>query len=196
MSNSSPLNVSQTDTQRVFVGLGWDPNASPTLKDKIGSLLGSREEHHDLDLSCYYFNQDGACLGFVGADPEHNSNPSHSIYHSGDSVEGIGDGDDEQISVELAKLPPNISQLIFKANIKSGHSFQDVAEPEIRFCDGYTELSFLETNLDHGDSTKDVYLFVRITRKGDGWTFEKIDTFLQSDSVENWEDELLALTNP
>lgn len=196
MSEAVPLIVSQTDTQRVFVGLGWDPNASPTLKDKIGSFIGSRDAHHDLDLSCYYFNKDGACLGFVGADPEHNSNPSHSIYHSGDSVEGIGDGDDEQISVELAHLPPNIEQLIFKASIKSGHSFHEVTAPEIRFCDGYTERSFVESSLDQGVNTNDVYLFISIEKNGDSWAYREINRFHQSTGTEVWEDELLALTNP
>ena len=90
MGQDIPLNVTQKSRHRIFVGLGWDPNESPTLKDKVGALIGKREQHHDLDLACYYFNKDGACLGWVGADPEHGSNPSGSIYHSGDSVEGVG----------------------------------------------------------------------------------------------------------
>ena len=118
MTSHPLLNVTQKSRRRIFVGLGWDPNASPTLKDKVGALIGGRQEHHDLDLSCYYFNQDGACLGFVSANKDNNANDSGSIYHSGDSVEGVGDGDDEQISAELLKLPPNIHHLIFKAHIK------------------------------------------------------------------------------
>ena len=193
MNNSSPLNVSQTDTQRIFVGLGWDPNESPTLKDKVGALIGKREAHHDLDLACYYYNQDKACLGFVSADSNHGSNPSGSIYHSGDSVEGVGDGDDEQISVELKNLPPNIHHLIFKASIKSGHHFGEVAMPAIRLGDGYTEREFLSKTLEDG-ADRDGYVFVAISRgKGDGeWLMRDIHAFVDHTDPESWKDVLVA----
>jgi len=191
MSEPIHLHVSDTETQRIFVGLGWDPNESPTLKDKVGALIGGREAHHDLDLSCYYFNQDNVCLGYVSADAEHGSNPSGSIYHSGDSVEGIGDGDDEQVSVELKKLPPNVQSVIFKTSIKSGHSFGEVAMPEIRLCDGYTERCFFETALDGGDD-KDAFIFARVYRGADAdtWILDKICAFADNLSAEEWKDAL------
>lgn len=190
MTAHTPLNVTQKSKHRIFVGLGWDPNESPTLKDKVGALIGKRDTHHDLDLTCYYYNRDGACLGHVGVAPEHSTNPSGSIYHSGDSVEGIGEGDDEQISVELINLPPNIHHLIFKASIKSGHSFNEVAAPEIRLCDGYTERCFTEASLE--DGTKDAYIFVRVYR-GDNegeWLLHDIGAFIASSQVTAWEDTL------
>ena len=193
MPSDQVLNVSDTDTRRIFVGLGWDPNDTPTLKDKVGALIGKREAHHDLDLACYYYNKDKACLGFVSADAQHGSNPSGSIYHSGDSVEGIGDGDDEQISVELAKLPPNVEYLIFKASIKSGHHFGEVAMPEIRICDGYTERVFLEKTLEDG-SDHSAYVFVCVLRgETEGtWMMREISAFQDNLDTESWKDALSA----
>ena len=190
MTAHTPLNVTQKSKHRIFVGLGWNPNESPTLKDKVGALIGKRDQHHDLDLTCYYYNRDNAYLGHVGIDPEHSSNKSGSIYHSGDSVEGVGDGDDEQISVELINLPPNIHHLIFKASIKSGHSFNEVAAPEIRLCDGYTERCFAEAALDDGE--RDAYVFARVYRgetEGE-WLLHEIREFIASSSAKPWEDTL------
>lgn len=197
LQNHSPLNVTRESTHRIFVGLGWDPNETPTLKDKVGAIIGKREHHHDLDLTCYYFNQDNACLGFVSGEVPHNTNPSGSIYHSGDSIEGIGDGDDEQISVELKNLPPNIHHLIFKASIKSGHSFGDVAEPEIRLCDGYTGRCFSETFMtDDSGKNSDSFVFVRVSRgaSADEWYFDRIDSFANMQDQDDWGDALSRFT--
>lgn len=193
MTQDTPLNVTQKSRHRVYVGLGWDPNDSPTLKDKVGALIGGREAHHDLDLACYYFNKDGVCLGFVNADKEHGSNPSGSIYHSGDSVEGVGDGDDEQVSVELKNLPPNVEHLIFKASIKSGHHFGEVAVPEIRLVDGYTDRVFLRKALDDG-AKHDAYVFVRLYRgsKDGEWMLNEIGAFADNLDAESWKDALTA----
>ncbi len=199
MSAPTHLNVSDTDTQRIFIGLGWDPNDSPTLKDKVGAIIGGRDAHHDLDLACYYFNQDGACLGYVSADEEKGSNPSGSIYHSGDSVEGIGDGDDEQISVELKNLPPNIVHLVFKASIKSGHSFSEVAAPEIRLCDGYTDREFLHFDLSREDNKANGYVFIRLSRGEDKatWVLNVIDRFTDIPEGQDWKTLLSKIaTSP
>jgi len=191
MTDHIPLNVTQEAQHRIFVGLGWDPNESPTLIDKVGAFIGAREAHHDLDLACYYYNKDKVCLGYVGVDARHATNPSGSIYHSGDNVEGVGDGDDEQISVELKNLPPNIHHLVFKASIKSGHSFDDIAVPEIRLCDGYTERVFLEKTLAHG-AQKNAYLFAHVYRGArDGeWLLNHIDAFESNIDADAWKDAL------
>ena len=191
MTKASPLNVTLEAQHRIFVGLGWDPNESPTLIDKVGALIGTREAHHDLDLACYFFNKDKACLGFVNADSMYATNPSGSIYHSGDSVEGVGDGDDEQISVELKNLPRNIEHLVFKASIKSGHSFNEIAMPEMRLCDGYTERVFLQAKLENGGQN-DAYIFTHISRgKNDGeWFYNHLDIYAKNTDAESWKEML------
>ncbi|MFK7839116.1 MAG: TerD family protein [Bdellovibrionales bacterium] len=193
MTKPISLNVSQTETQRIFVGLGWDPKERETLMDKLGVFMGKHEAHHDLDLACYTYNPDGECLGYVNADKNHSQNPSGSIYHSGDSVEGIGDGDDEQISVELKNLPPNVHHILFKVSIKSGHHFGEVLMPEIRLCDGYTERVFLYKTLEDGKE-RDGYVFAHLYRHQESgeWVLKEIHAFDDHTDPEGWKDTLKA----
>ncbi len=192
---SVPLNVTQEAKQRIFVGLGWNPNEKPGLGDKLGALIGAREHYHDLDLSCFYFDAQKNCLGAVTADPNSYSDPSGCIYHSGDNVEGIGDGDDEQISVELKDLPQNIETIIFKASIKSGHHFNEIADPSIRLCDGYTGHCFLESSLNSETAEKsDAYVFISLKREGDGWHMRYIGEFLKNEPLERMKNTLGGYT--
>lgn len=182
LTNFSSLNVTQEGSHRIFAGLGWDPNDNPTLKDTIGALIGKRQKHHDLDLSCFYYDAEMTPLGYVTADAEHASNASGSIYHSGDDNEGIGDGDDEQISVELKNLPPNVHHILFKASIKSGHSFDEIKEARIRLCDGYTGRVFADVGM---HSELDAYVFAHIQKQNDQWLYSHIDRFIENGSPPN-----------
>jgi len=184
-----PLNVTQSGNQRIFVGLGWDPNETPSFHDKVSSLIGRKDLHHDLDLSCYYFNQDKDYLGHVGADSAHASNESGSIYHSGDDAEGIGDGDDEQISVELKNLPANIHHIIFTASIKSGHHFGEIEAPLIRLCDGYTDRVFQEYAL-KDDGGHNAFVFVRVSKTDAGWCSQEISDFCNNAKAEEFSESL------
>lgn len=185
----TPLNVTQEAKHRIFVGLGWDPKVKTGIGDKIGALIGRKEAHHDLDLSCFYFDHNKHCLGVVSAiDKTLYSDPSGTIYHSGDNVEGVGDGDDEQISAELKILPDEIESLIFKASIKSGHTFDEVAAPEIRLCDGYTERCFINAPLDDGEA--DAFIFIRVYRDGGAWAVEHIGDFAKNVDIGAWKVKL------
>ncbi len=175
-----PLNAIQSDTQRIFVGLGWDPN-TPTFKDRIASLIGRKRLHHDLDLSCYFYNADKLPLGYVNANPLFQQNQNGSIYHSGDDIEGIGDGDDEQISVELANLPPNITHIVFKASIATGHNFTEINGAHMRFCDGYTERVIVDTHITR-ESFLDAFIFLSLHKTGDKWAYNTIAEFIKNTS--------------
>ncbi|MGB0720367.1 MAG: TerD family protein [Bdellovibrionales bacterium] len=187
----APLNVTKEARHRIFVGLGWDPNEKTGLKDKIGDLLKRRDGHHDLDLSCFYYGADRACLGVISPQSGVYADASETIYHSGDNAEGVGDGDDEQISVELKDLPDHIHHLIFKASIKSGHRFGEVDTPEIRICDGYSGHCFLQTALQDHAKDADAYVFLRLYRRGaQGWGLHYIDSACDNLSLEDWKEAL------
>lgn len=185
----SPLNVTKQSRERIFVGLGWDPNESEA--SGLAALLHKLKKHHDLDLSCYFYNKKKEPIGFVSADSKYHANASGTIYHSGDNEEGIGDGDDEQISVELKTLPDDIHHLIFKASIKSGHSFDEINSPEIRLCDGYTNRCFLNARLDqkHDATGKkhDAFVFAQLKRIDSGWAYRDISIFLQNTDPVTWQ---------
>jgi tellurium resistance protein TerZ len=54
-----------------------------------------------------------------------------SIVHTGDNRTGAGEGDDEQIIVDLSRVPPNVKSLVFTVNSFTGQNFSQV---ENAFC--------------------------------------------------------------
>lgn len=101
----------------VMVGLGWDeaPRSG-------GGLFGlSRPQPIDCDASVVLCGADGKlisnevkdCLVFYG-NLKHSSG---AIAHQGDNLTGEGEGDDEQIMVNLQQIPSNIEKMVFVVNI-------------------------------------------------------------------------------
>ena len=54
---SKPLNVTKEAQHRIVIGLGWDPADEPGLIQRIGSMAKGQPTHHDLDLSCYIYDE-------------------------------------------------------------------------------------------------------------------------------------------
>jgi stress response protein SCP2 len=138
-----PLNVSKTAKHRVVAGLSWNPCEKTGLIDKLCALGVGKTSAHNLDLACYIYSGDHRLINVVSQSPDYAVDTSGHIYHSGDNREGIGEGDDEEISVELKNLPLGIDSLIFTASISSGHTFDEINMPEIHLYDAYTGHDFL-----------------------------------------------------
>jgi stress response protein SCP2 len=102
------------------IGVSWDPTAGSSA-GMLGKLR--RKSGTDLDL---------IAIALQGADPVRlagldSLNPmgNGSLVHSGDNQTGHGDGDDETVTVEFARIPPNITSIVFvAAAYKKGSSFQ------------------------------------------------------------------------
>ncbi|MEU1046884.1 TerD family protein [Streptomyces sp. NPDC005897] len=102
------------------IGVSWDPTAGSS-----GGVLGKlrRKSGTDLDLIAVAL-QGGDPVRLAGLDsldPMGNG----SLLHSGDNQTGHGDGDDETVTVEFARLPSVITSIVFvAAAYKKGSSFQ------------------------------------------------------------------------
>jgi len=101
---------------RIMCGLGWD------VAEKSGGFLGffggNKEKNFDLDASviCLDGNEklkNNADLIYFG----NLRHASGAITHLGDNLTGEGDGDDEQIIVDLGNIPSRINKLTFVVNI-------------------------------------------------------------------------------
>ncbi len=94
--------------KRVLIGLGWDP---------VKSLFGS---DMDIDASVICIDENGQYESVVYyGELKHRSG---AIKHYGDNLTGDGDGDDEQIEINLDKVPENIKKLAIIINIYSAYS--------------------------------------------------------------------------
>ena len=95
--------------KRVLIGLGWDP---------VKGFLGSSNMDIDASVICIYENGRYESVVYYG-NLKHSSG---AIKHYGDNLTGDGDGDDEQIEIQLDKVPANISRLAIIINIYSAYS--------------------------------------------------------------------------
>lgn len=104
---------------KIVMGLGWDP----IKKKGVFGLFGG-QANIDLDASCLMFddNQDLIDVIWFGQLESRDG----SIIHTGDNRSGAGDGDDEQIIIDLSKIPGNIKSLVFTVNSFTGQNFSKI----------------------------------------------------------------------
>src|SRR4051794_15856302 len=104
---------------KIMVGLGWDP-VKTGGGGFFGSLFGGGNSSATVDCD--------ASVMLLGANDKLQNNNDvvyfgnlksrdGSVQHSGDNLTGDGDGDDEQILVDLSKVPATIQKLVFVVNI-------------------------------------------------------------------------------
>jgi tellurium resistance protein TerZ len=104
---------------RVTMGLGWD-----AIKSKGFFGFGAKTESVDLDASCVMFDEANRSVDVVWF--RQLKSRDGSIVHTGDNRTGAGDGDDEQITVDLSQVPANVKSLVFTVNSFTGQNFSQV----------------------------------------------------------------------
>ncbi|HRF10584.1 TerD family protein [Candidatus Accumulibacter contiguus] len=114
---------------RVVMGLGWD-----AVKKKGFFGLGGGQKEIDLDASCLLFDENRSLLDVVWF--RQLRSKDGSIQHSGDNLTGAGEGDDEQIIVNLNAVPANVKSLVFTVNSFTGQDFSQVNNAFCRIVDG------------------------------------------------------------
>jgi stress response protein SCP2 len=102
------------------IGVSWDPTSGAS-----GGVMGllRRKAGTDLDLIAIAMrgSEPVRLAGLDSLDPLGNG----SLVHSGDNQTGRGDGDDETVTVEFARIPPQITSIVFiAAAFKRGSSLQ------------------------------------------------------------------------
>ena len=70
-----------------------------------------------------------------------------SIYHTGDNLTGVGDGDDEVIMVDLMQVPAQVQALVFTVNSFTGQTFERVANAYCRIINASNQQEIARYNL-------------------------------------------------
>ncbi|MBH1933398.1 TerD family protein [Streptomyces sp. AV19] len=150
----------------VTVGLGWD----------VRTTTGA---DYDLDASALLCTANGKV-----ASDEHfvffNNlrSPDGSVVHSGDNLTGGGDGDDEQIQVNLAGVPAEVDKVVFPVSIydaaQRGQSFGQVRNAFIRVVDQADGRELARYDLTEDASTETAVVFGELYRHGAEWKFRAI----------------------
>jgi len=142
---------------QIIVGLGWDID----------------DGECDLDVSAVLMDADGNDLEavFFGR----LESEEHGIQHTGDNLTGEGDGDDEQIIVDLDQVGPAVQQVFFVVNVYTPNTtFAQVAEPFCRIIDNSNGTELCRYALRDAGSENGL-IIARIAREvGDRWGFHAL----------------------
>jgi tellurium resistance protein TerZ len=113
---------------KVTMGLGWD-----AIKKGGFFGFGAKTESVDLDASCVMFDESNRPVDVVWF--RQLKSRDGSIVHTGDNRTGAGEGDDEQIVVDLRTVPPTVKSLVFTVNSFTGQNFSTVQNAFCRIFD-------------------------------------------------------------
>jgi len=95
----------------VRMGLGWD-----AVKKR--GLFGSKAQSIDLDASALLFDGAGTLVDAVWF--RQLQSKDGAVQHTGDNLTGAGEGDDESVVVDLTRLSPAVTQIVFTVNSFQG----------------------------------------------------------------------------
>ena len=158
--------------KNIMVGLGWDVNAFDSGAD------------FDLDAAAFMVGENGKCptekeFVFYG-NLEH---PSGSVQHQGDNLTGAGDGDDEQILVDLGKIPANVARIAFTVTIYEAETrrqnFGQVSNAFIRIVDEASGQELIRYDLGEDFSIETAVVVGELYRHNGEWKFNAIGSGFQ-----------------
>ncbi len=157
---------------KVVVGLGWDVNQFDTGGD------------FDLDAAAFLLTDSGKIstqsdFVFYG-NLEH---PSGSVKHLGDNLTGAGEGDDEQIKIDLSMVPENITKIAFTVTIYDAETrrqnFGQVNNAFIRIYNEANGEELLRYDLGEDFSIETAAVFGELYKNGTEWKFNAIGSGYQ-----------------
>lgn len=157
---------------KVVVGLGWDVNQFDTGGD------------FDLDTAAFLLTDTGKVskpedFVFFG----NLQHPTGCAQHMGDNLTGAGDGDDEQIKINLSLVPANITKIAFTVTIYEAEArrqnFGQVNNAFIRIYNEETKEELLRYDLGEDFSIETAAVFGELYKNGGEWKFNAIGSGYQ-----------------
>ncbi|MFD3892806.1 TerD family protein [Streptomyces cellulosae] len=152
---------------QVKMGLGWEPAYRGKDIDLDASVIAFGPQRNHID-SCYFGK-----LQILGG----------AIQHSGDNLTGEGAGDDEVITVDLGRLPMEVSGLVFTVNSFSGQKFTEVAKAYCRLLDGATGEELVRFDLTSAEPQTGVMMAKLIRQFSGEWEMTAMGEFVKGRTV-------------
>jgi len=148
---------------RLTMGLGWDKRPG------AGALSGANTPDVDLDASAVQYAGDQLFdLAFFN----HLQTRDGSVVHLGDNISGRGEGDDEQIAIDLGRVYPRVDTMLFLVSSYHGHSLELVRNAYCRLLDEEgAELARFTLTL---GVPRTGFLMVKLVREGELWRLQAI----------------------
>ncbi len=149
-----------------MAGLGWDARATDGVD-------------FDLDASVFMVGENGKVLSdqnFIFFNQKQS--PCLSVEHQGDNLTGAGDGDDESIKIDLAKVPTDINKLIFAVTIHEAEArkqnFGQVSNAYMRIENEDNQQEIARFDLSEDASIETAMIFGELYRHNQEWKFKAV----------------------
>ena len=158
--------------KKIMVGLGWDVNQYDNGAD------------FDLDASAFLLGDNGK----VASDSDfvfygNLAHSSESVIHQGDNLTGEGEGDDEQIKIDLTKVPANVERIAFTVTIYEAEerrqNFGQVSNSYIRLVDEANNVELIHYDLGEDFSIETAVVVGELYRHNGEWKFNAIGSGFQ-----------------
>ncbi len=170
ISLSKGGNVSLTKSApgltNILIGLGWDARATDGAGfdlDASGFLLTSAGKVRS-DADFIFFNQPASADG--------------SVKHLGDNTTGAGEGDDEQMAVDLTKVPADVDKIAIAVTIHEAEtrkqSFGMVSQAFVRVVNAADNVEIVRYDLSEDFSIETALVFGEIYRNSGEWKFKAV----------------------
>ncbi len=157
---------------KILIGLGWDTN-----KYDGGNAF-------DLDASVFLLGENGKITGdgdfifynnLVGG--------GGAVAHQGDNLTGAGDGDDEQVKIDLAAVPAHIHKIAFAVTIHDAdnrkQNFGQVSNAFIRVADDAAGTELIRYDLGEDFSIETAVVVGELYRNAGEWKFTAVGSGFQ-----------------
>ena len=162
------LSLSKTDPSlnQVLIGLGWDaraPDGADFDLDASAFLLAANDKVRG-ETDFIFYNQ--------------TRSPEGSVEHTGDNRTGEGDGDDEAVKINLAKVPADVQKIAITVTIHDaesrGQNFGQVQNAFIRVVNDQTNVEIVRFDLNEDYSTETAMIFGELYRHNGEWKFRAV----------------------
>ncbi len=168
LSKGSNLSLTKADPglQQALVGLGWDPRTTSGQQfdlDASAILLGANGKVRNNDDFIFY-NQLEAKDG--------------SVIHQGDNRTGEGEGDDEQILINLDSVSADVERVVIVVSIDQAdarnQNFGQVRGAFCRVVNQHTDQEIVRYDLSEDAASETTMVFAEIYRNGTEWKFRAV----------------------
>lgn len=166
------LTKSNPGLSNVVVGLGWDTNKYDGGKD------------FDLDSSVFLLNAESKASSEADFVFYNNAKGADgAVEHTGDNRTGEGEGDDEQVKVNLSAVPSSIEKVTFAITIhdgeERGQNFGQVSNSYVRILNEDTNEELIRYDLGEDFSIETAIVVGELYRHGSEWKFNAIGSGYQ-----------------
>ena len=168
LSKGGNLSLTKQDPSltRVVIGLGWDVRATDGQDfdlDASAFLLGANDKVRS-DADFVFYNQPRSAEG--------------SVEHTGDNRTGAGEGDDEQVRIDLTRVPADVHKVALSVTIHEAdarrQNFGQVRNAFVRLMNEDSGTEIVRYDLGEDFSTETAVIFAEVYRHNNEWKFRAV----------------------